>query len=1059
MRSYREVSNLANMALSGFALLTLAVLLAPVKAVAYPFAGYDSFPTTAEVEIYDPGDQNILLETITMSGDAVVYRGDPYDPGDGRMRVDTRLDTLLLRGISTTFLDSIFVVLNRATISVGYIQQVTAGVDYPAESFFDVYYVISVGSEPQPPLSPAGAPAEGAPITNTLRHDSKYIVKAPRILEIFSEPLTIERTGEIRHKPDKPEFSALPDGPVSQISVTGLSPLQGSAAVCDGEWQGPGAILLTGWYFGAETYATYQDPDETGCLQTYPFEVQNVYWDVSNETGAQLDLNIMPVIYEVDNSDPDCEQRPGAVKCQGQVYTVSLPAGFIGIIALPITCCVNGPYFAGVICPDVNLGALGFIVDDPAPNPARGCSSYNDYGFGWEDLVNLHSWPWNLRLWSDGQSSEDNNCENQLFINLIPPHMEDTIWGFVPNGPGGREYKDPRKVPIVDPLTGQIIGYIRHKHKVKLVGGNIPAPTWGFMWVWVGPNPPSPSQPPDEIIELYGTATLNWGDEYINQFEQREVQTEILSMDLSGQSSLFGPAYLHLPFPAPGQVTSQGTGEFFPAESFFDVFYQVTFPFQELTIEPMTPPRMSSIIEALPPLYEAQYEDPEIHPIHDISNPGIPIGWVRPIHIVHPPDPPPSGACCDDKGNCRVTSQGACLAAGDDYQGDGTSCTPNPCPQPPPPDRDCFLSVGKGTITLDPADLQCLFGAALSLSSGFEVAEIEVDPAPYTTGTDIQTEIVAMSLSGSDPLLGEVIVRERADKQSLGKITNVVASGGNFVSGDSYFDVFYEVEIPDAGLTLNTGNIPMRMEATITQLPPAGEIYFPPPTAPPLQLFDEVTSVHIGWFCHAEHQPTEPIDCESLGACCLPDETCVITDASLCQAAGGVFQGAGIPCDQVDCAECCDLIGDIDGDGVAYTTADAVRYADYFVNGIGVLGDLCLTNTDINGDGIVLAVADLNLLIIIINAGAEPVWECDDCCVVPGDANHNGTTNIADAIFLLNRIFGVPTGPKPPCCEEADANGNGSVNIADAIYIINRVFGTPSGPAPICGPTGMTCGN
>lgn len=73
------------------------------------------------------------------------------------------------------------------------------------------------------------------------------------------------------------------------------------------------------------------------------------------------------------------------------------------------------------------------------------------------------------------------------------------------------------------------------------------------------------------------------------------------------------------------------------------------------------------------------------------------------------------------------------------------------------------------------------------------------------------------------------------------------------------------------------------------------------------------------------------------------------------------------------------------------------------------------------------------------------------CCVVPGDANDNGFTNIADAIFILNMIFN--QGPTPNCQDEANANGSIETNIADAIYLINAVFG--EGPAPICGTTGM----
>lgn len=75
------------------------------------------------------------------------------------------------------------------------------------------------------------------------------------------------------------------------------------------------------------------------------------------------------------------------------------------------------------------------------------------------------------------------------------------------------------------------------------------------------------------------------------------------------------------------------------------------------------------------------------------------------------------------------------------------------------------------------------------------------------------------------------------------------------------------------------------------------------------------------------------------------------------------------------------------------------------------------------------------------------------CCLLAGDANGNSSTNIADAIFIINRVF--DGGPDPACCEEADANGNGSVNIADAIFIIISVFS--GGGPPSCGPAGMSC--
>ena len=63
-----------------------------------------------------------------------------------------------------------------------------------------------------------------------------------------------------------------------------------------------------------------------------------------------------------------------------------------------------------------------------------------------------------------------------------------------------------------------------------------------------------------------------------------------------------------------------------------------------------------------------------------------------------------------------------------------------------------------------------------------------------------------------------------------------------------------------------------------------------------------------------------------------------------------------------------------------------------------------------------------------------------------GDANSDGSCNIADASYIINAIFFGGTQPNP--IEAADANGDGSMNIADASYIINWIFF--GGGAPIC---------
>jgi hypothetical protein len=70
-----------------------------------------------------------------------------------------------------------------------------------------------------------------------------------------------------------------------------------------------------------------------------------------------------------------------------------------------------------------------------------------------------------------------------------------------------------------------------------------------------------------------------------------------------------------------------------------------------------------------------------------------------------------------------------------------------------------------------------------------------------------------------------------------------------------------------------------------------------------------------------------------------------------------------------------------------------------------------------------------------------------------GDANADGTVNIADAIFALGYLFG--GGPAPVCMDTADANDDGAANIADAVTILGHLFG---GAGPLkppfraCGP-------
>ena len=65
-----------------------------------------------------------------------------------------------------------------------------------------------------------------------------------------------------------------------------------------------------------------------------------------------------------------------------------------------------------------------------------------------------------------------------------------------------------------------------------------------------------------------------------------------------------------------------------------------------------------------------------------------------------------------------------------------------------------------------------------------------------------------------------------------------------------------------------------------------------------------------------------------------------------------------------------------------------------------------------------------------------------------GDANDDGSVNIADGVFVLNALFNAG-GTAPPCRDATDANGDNSTNITDGVFILNFLFqaGTEP-PAP-----------
>jgi len=166
---------------------------------------------------------------------------------------------------------------------------------------------------------------------------------------------------------------------------------------------------------------------------------------------------------------------------------------------------------------------------------------------------------------------------------------------------------------------------------------------------------------------------------------------------------------------------------------------------------------------------------------------------------------------------------------------------------------------------------------------------VQVTSPPYQTGRTIDTAITEMHLEGTSSLFGPVIVRQRTGTVSPGVISNVQAGEmGDFLYGDSFFDVFVEIELPAmGGIVADTGGQPVPMQAMgITELPPVDRTFDSGPVSLPLYVGTE----QVGVIRSAQHTPCPVYKCVYrvtcvAGAC----GACPVTVGTRCTKANCVM--------------------------------------------------------------------------------------------------------------------------------------------------------------------------
>jgi hypothetical protein len=331
---------------------------------------------------------------------------------------------------------------------------------------------------------------------------------------------------------------------------------------------------------------------------------------------------------------------------------------------------------------------------------------------------------------------------------------------------------------------------------------------------------------------LSGPATVevdlaSLGDRQPNGLE--EVLTELVAMNLSGggltlrAGRVFGlppsqgaieekqairTGRLDLPGPdapfctSPVPADCQGT----QAESFFDVFFEVELPGGQV-VHNQKALRMQALIDRKPP--QAVYVHVITEPIELFDANGRPTG----VFLV----------------------------------------SANHDTRPPEVERDRFpLSLARLTVALTT-------GQTISATvSGPAEVDVHFEGGAEGTANDddgngrdeVRTELVAMSLTGFSPDLGEmqVSLRDPAKspfKRSTGLIEETANSQPGRLdlppfaptgSADSYFDVYFEIRLPRLGLVLHNEQ-PKRMRTRITHKPPGPNETYEDPEV--IELFDE----------------------------------------------------------------------------------------------------------------------------------------------------------------------------------------------------------------------------
>jgi cysteine-rich repeat protein len=120
-------------------------LTPPPACSSFPPAGNDSFDSLAVVSMAIPALS--VDDSIFLRGPTTIHRDGPFDAGDGRRQIATEMTAMSLTG-STAILGHVKIIESPSLASTGQIKAQTISGDFPADSFFDLFFEIDTQFPP-----------------------------------------------------------------------------------------------------------------------------------------------------------------------------------------------------------------------------------------------------------------------------------------------------------------------------------------------------------------------------------------------------------------------------------------------------------------------------------------------------------------------------------------------------------------------------------------------------------------------------------------------------------------------------------------------------------------------------------------------------------------------------------------------------------------------------------------------------------------------------------------------------------------------------------------------